>query len=133
MDWSTFITELFTLVLIPLLGVLVKYLVSYISIKSDEIQANNKNVEYNKYIEMLENTITSAVIATNQTYVDTLKAQGKFDKAAQEEALKKTYGAVMAILTNDAKNYLNEMIGDLQLYIMNGIEERVRENKAQNG
>lgn len=79
---------------------------------------------------MLENTITSAVIATNQTYVDTLKEQGKFDKEAQTNALMRTYEAVMTILTEDAQKYLNEIIGDLRLYIINGIEERVHIEKT---
>lgn len=133
MDWSTFISELFTIVLIPLLGILVKYFINFVQIKSEEIKANNKNVEYNKYIDMLENTITTAVVATNQTYVDSLKAQGKFDQEAQVEALNKSYSAVMSILTEDAQKYLNEIIGDLRLYIMNSIEERVHDNKIQNG
>ena len=35
-----------------------------------------------KYIQMLSETITKCVIATNQTYVETLKKQGKFDVEA---------------------------------------------------
>jgi len=35
---------------------------------------------------MLDDTITKCVIATNQTYVDSLKDKNAFDKAAQEEA-----------------------------------------------
>lgn len=133
MDWTAIISDLFTIVLIPLLGILVKYIVEFIHIKSAEIKAKNKNEEYNKYIDMLESTLTSAVIATNQTYVDALKAEGKFDKEAQVKALNMSYEAVMSILTEDAQLYLNEAIGDLRLYIMNGIEERVHINKTQNG
>jgi hypothetical protein len=35
---------------------------------------------------MLNRTITECVIATNQTYVETLKQQGKFDEEAQKIA-----------------------------------------------
>ena len=35
---------------------------------------------------MLSETITKCVVATNQTYVETLKKQGKFDKEAQKIA-----------------------------------------------
>ena len=35
---------------------------------------------------MLSQTITDCVLATNQTYVDTLKAQGSFDAEAQKIA-----------------------------------------------
>ena len=40
----------------------------------------------NKYLKMLSETITKCVIATNQTYVETLKKQGKFDEEAQKIA-----------------------------------------------
>ena len=39
---------------------------------------------------MLNETITKCVIATTQTYVETLKKEGKFDKTAQETAFSKT-------------------------------------------
>ena len=37
-----------------------------------------------------ETTVIDCVIATNQTYVDALKAEGKFDADAHREAFKKT-------------------------------------------
>ena len=57
------------------------------TINSDDIITkliveNNSNELLSKYIEMLSNTICECVIATNQTYVDSLKKQGKFDVEA---------------------------------------------------
>ena len=71
---------------------------------------------------MLQDTIVRCVIATNQTYVENLKNKNAFDKEAQEEAFKMTYDAVMVILTDDAKDYLNNAVGDLQLYVTKLIE-----------
>jgi len=71
---------------------------------------------------MLDETITKCVIATNQTYVDNLKGQNAFTKEAQEEAFKKTYEAVMAILSKDAQEYLTNAVGDLNTYITNSIQ-----------
>ena len=74
---------------------------------------------------MLDKTITECVLATNQTYVEALKKQGAFDIEAQKEAFKLTYEAVMAILTEDAQEYLGEAINDLNAYITTKIESQV--------
>lgn len=78
---------------------------------------------------MLNETITSCVIATTQTYVSSLKNQGKFNAEAQKKAFNMTYEAVMSLLTEEAIKYLNEAVGDLQLYITQKIEADVNLNK----
>ena len=83
----------------------------------DEAAQKVDNELADKYLGMLSNTISKCVIATNQTYVETLKKEGKFDLAAQKEAFDMTKDAVLAILEGDALNYLNEIIGDLDTYI----------------
>ena len=123
------IREIIEVCLIPLLGVLVTYLVKYISIKSKELEASTDNELAKKYISLLSSTITNCVIATNQTYVETLKKQGKFDAEAQKEAFNMTLNAVKALLTDEAKQYLSEIYGDLNTYITNQIEATVNQNK----
>ncbi len=129
MNLNVFISELFTIVLIPLLGILVKYFVNFVNLKAKELKEKTENDKYRKYITLLQNTIISAVTATNQTYVNSLKEQGKFDKEAQIEAFNKTYAAVMSVLTDEAQECLNEAIGDLKTYIVTSIEEQVNEQK----
>lgn len=123
------IREIIEVCLIPLLGVLVTYLVKYINTKSKELEASTDNELAKKYISLLSTTITNCVIATNQTYVETLKKQGKFDAEAQKEAFNMTLNAVMALLTDEAKQYLSEIYGDLNTYITNQIEATVNQNK----
>ena len=123
------IREIIEVCLIPLLGVLVTYLVKYINTKSKELEASTDNELAKKYISLLSTTITNCVIATNQTYVETLKKQGKFDAEAQKEAFNMTLNAVMALLTDEAKQYLSEVYGDLNTYITNQIEATVNQNK----
>ncbi len=79
---------------------------------------------------MLNNTITDCVIATTQTYVDTLKKQGEFNAEAQKAAFTMTYESVVKLLTDEATEYLNEAVGDLQLYITQKIEAEVNLNKT---
>ena len=123
------IREIIEVCLITLLGVLVTYLVKYINTKSKELEASTDNELAKKYISLLSSTITNCVIATNQTYVEALKKQGKFDAEAQKEAFNMTLNAIKALLTDEAKQYLSEIYGDLNTYITNQIEATVNQNK----
>lgn len=123
------ILEIFELCIIPLLGILVKYLVEYLSKKKEQIEATTDNTLKVKYTSMLLSTISECVIATNQTYVNELKALGKFDLEAQEIAFNKTYDNTMKILSEEAKEYLSQIYGDLELYIKQVIESETNKNK----
>lgn len=133
MEWTVIIGELFKVVLIPLLGLLVKYFCQFVNIKADEIKQKNDNNTFKKYIDMLNETIQTTVIATNQTYVESLKAQGKFDAEAQKAAFQMTYDTVLKTLSDEAKKYLSSAVGDLNSYITSAIEKNVNENKVSQG
>ena len=129
MGWMVILQQVFELCIIPLLGIVTFYIVQFIKTKTEELNANNSIEVLSKYIEMLSNTICECVIATNQTYVDSLKAQGKFDAEAQKKAFEMTYNSVINILTDEAKIYLTSIYGDLTAYITNMIEAEVNKNK----
>lgn len=129
MEWISLLYQFLEICIIPLLGILTAYVVKYINIKSEELTNKAKNETADKYIKMLTETITDCVIATNQTYVEALKKKDAFTKEAQEEAFKKTYEAVMLVLTDDAKVYLTEVYGDLTAYITMKIEAEVNISK----
>jgi predicted Holliday junction resolvase-like endonuclease len=129
MEWAVIIEEIFTIVLIPLLGLVTKYLITFVNLKIDEFKQKSELEKYNKYFDMLNQTITNVVTATNQTYVNALKEQGKFDAEAQKEAFKRSFDTILAILGEEAQNYLNAAMGDLNAYITNSIERQVTINK----
>lgn len=131
MDKMKLLQEIFQVCIIPLLGVLTTYLVMFIKKKTELLQRENDNEIYKKYIMLLDDTITKCVIATNQTYVDSLKNQNAFTKEAQEEAFRKTYDAVISILSKDAQKYLESAVGDLNTYITNSIQAQVKLNKTE--
>lgn len=124
------LTQIMEVVVIPLLGILTAYIVKIVNAKLEEVSASRKNELEKKYINMLNDTISDCVIATTQTYVESLKKQGSFNVDAQKEAFNQTYSAVMGILSEEAKEYLNEAIGDLNLYITQKIEAEVSINKT---
>ena len=129
MDWTKLLYDILNLCVVPLIGVLSFYLVQYIKAKGNEIASKVDSELASKYILMLTTTITDCVVATNQTYVEALKKEGKFDKEAQNKAFQMTYNAIMDILTEDAKEYLNNLYGDLSLYLSKRIEAEVVANK----
>ena len=103
MDWLSILTQIFEVCIIPLLGLLTAWLISFINTKRKQLVDKSKNDTIDKYINMLADTITNCVIATNQTYVENLKKDKMFTAEAQKEAFTMTYNAVMAILTDEAK------------------------------
>ena len=124
------LAEIFEVCIIPLLGVLTAYFIKFVNAKSAEIGTKVENETQKKYLEMLNSTITDCVIATTQTYVDSLKKQDAFDAEAQKVAFTMTYESVVKLLTDEATEYLNEAVGDLQLYITQKIEAEVNLNKT---
>jgi len=129
MEWLPLIYEIMEVCIIPLLGILTAYFVKFINMKSVEIQNKVDNDNADKYISMVADTVTACVIATNQTYVEALKKQNAFTVEAQKEAFNLTYNAVMAILTDEAKEYLAEIYGDVAAYITTKIEAEVNVSK----
>ena len=129
MNWTEILQQIFELCIVPLLGILTGYLIKAIKNRADELSAESEDTLTKKYINMLSQTVTDCVIATNQTYVDSLKKQNIFDYEAQKEAFNRTYQSVMAILSEEAKKYLTEAYGDLSAYITANIESEVNLNK----
>lgn len=126
---SEIIQDIWQICIIPILGILTAFIVKFLKTKSEEILGKVDNDTAKKYIYLITDTITNCVIATNQTYVDSLKKEGKFDEEAQKVAFEKTLNAVLAILSEDAKIYIKETTGDLNTYLSQMIEAEVNKNK----
>lgn len=130
MEWMVILQQIFEMCIVPLLGIITVYIVNYIKAKTAELNTSNTNEILVKYLTMLSDTVCDCVIATNQTYVNALKAQGKFDAEAQKVAFEMTYRAIIAVLSDDAKTYLINMYGDLTVFITNMIEAEVNRNRV---
>lgn len=129
MEWMEMAQQIFELVIIPLLVVLSTYFIKFINAKSNELINRVDNDKHDKYILMLQETVTDCVLTTTQTYVDALKDQNAFDPEAQKKAFEMTKAAVLAILTDDAKEYLASALGDFDQYLTTLIEAQVQVNK----
>lgn len=129
MEWLALLYQILEVCIIPLLGILTAYAIKFFNAKSTEIQNKVDNDTADKYIQMLTDTVASCVLATSQTYVEALKKDNAFTKEAQQQAFDMTYNAVMDVLTEDAKEYLTNIYGDLSTYISNKIEAEVKMTK----
>lgn len=122
-------TQICLLCLLPLVGILSAYIIKWLKAKEVEILDKVDNDTADKYISLLFETISDCVSATTQTYVEALKKQGKFDAEAQKIAFTKSYEAVLAVLTDEAKMYLTNIYGDLNAFIATKIEAEVKAQK----
>ena len=126
-----FAPTLIQFVLIPLLAALTGIIVKWFNSKAAELKAKTDNIYLKSAIEMLDNAISTAVVAVNQTYVDELKKENAFTPEAQSEAFHRVYQVAVNSLTEETMNYLTTHIGDIQGYIENKIEQKVVENKKE--
>ena len=74
---------------------------------------------------MFEDTVINCVLVITQTYIVSLKKQGKFDVEAQKLAFEMAYNNIIAILADNVKEYLQNGIGNLQIFVNNKIKDEV--------
>ena len=129
MEWMDMLQQILEVCVIPLLGILTAYIVTFVNVKKEELKATTANATAQKYMDMIAQTISDCVIATNQTYVEALKKDNAFTEEAQKKAFEDTYQAVLAILSDDAKEYIAESFGDIQIDQINKIEAEVNIQK----
>lgn len=130
MEYTELMQAVLTTILIPMLSVIGIFIVKLIQKKFDEIEINNKNAELQKYIDMTELLIIDAVIETNQTFVEALKADGNFTEEDALLALTKTRDNILLLLTRSAKEAITEIYGDFDKWLDLKIQSVVNQTKV---
>ena len=110
--------------------IITTYAVGLISKAKDEAVAKTDDIKVQGYIREIAGAITSAVAATSQTYVDSLKKAGKFDTEAQAEAANKAMTACLASISPDAIRFIESVYGDAKEYLLTMIEAEVQIGRA---
>ena len=118
-------------ILIPLLVTIITICVCTMTSKIAKNAAESAPSKYSEIIYGLENVVNKAVITTNQTFVNELKKQGKFDKEAMQEAYKRTYESIIASLSQSFFEYIDEEAVDIDALLKNMIETSVNWNKEK--
>lgn len=125
MDINVIIRDVVMVVIVPLLGILVRYLAAY-------LKQNTDNQQLKKYITLAENAVAQAVEYVAQTYVDALKNTGEFTPEAQAKAFETAKQRALEILGEDAVAMLNEIYGDFNTWLETKIEQHCRALKQEN-
>lgn len=118
-------------ILIPLLITIITICICMMTSKVAKDAARLAPSKYSEIIYGLENIVSKAVITTNQTFVNELKKQGKFDKEAMQEAYRRTYESIVASLSQSFFEYLDEETIDIDMLLKNMIETSVNWNKER--
>ena len=120
---------LLTVVILPAIPILVKYAIDAFNkwLESKTVEIENKTAT--KYLDEITDIVYQAVMCTTQTYVDSLKSSGNFDSEDQKEAFNRTKTTVLSLLTVEAKSFILEAYGDLDLWLDTKIEQMVAVQK----
>lgn len=85
-----------------------------------------ENEKAAKWASDLTSIVSNAVLGVTQTFVDTMKKEGKFDEAAAKEAKDKAMAIIMGQLTPELKDYVTSNFGDMTEYLGNLVEATVK-------
>ena len=112
------ISAVVTTVLLPLITWAGTKLIQYIGTKV-------KNEKASALLATATNIVLNAVRSVFKTYVESLKANGKFDSASQVEALKRAKDIALSQLGDDVKEYITANFGNLDGWLTNQIESSI--------
>ena len=110
-------------IIVPLLGFAMKKLNAWLITK-----VQNETAE--KYISISTDMVYDVVASVSQTYVSTLKQQGKFDAEAQKKAFGDAMKTAKTMLSEEAKKVLSETYGDIDKWLSTQIESAVGKQKG---
>lgn len=112
------ISVLVTAVIIPLISIGGTQLVKLINSKI-------KNAETAKQLATATQIVTNATRAVFQTYVESLKAEGKFDAYSQVMALERAKDIALNQMKDDVKEYIVANYGNLDSWLTTQIEATI--------
>lgn len=107
-----------TTVILPLISIAGTKLIKYIGEKTKDQTAT-------RILTNITGIVERAVRTVFQTYVDSLKKSGEFDKEAQIRAYNLAKQEVMVELNQEAKDFISQNYGDINTFIRNQIEATI--------
>lgn len=134
MNIETFLTPevtaiLITVVLLPFIATITRYVTKLLCTMVDELQKRIQNDKINHYIDHAEDAITTAVDSVTQTFVSSMKSKGIFTKEAALEAFNMAKNQAIQMIGTDARLAITEANGDLDIWIKNKIEAYIKNEK----
>ena len=131
MTATQILQDLLYAVITAALPILASYLVKFVQTKAAEIQAGITDTKRKALLVTVTQMISDAVTQTNQTFVDSLKASGKWTDTTAKQAFEQTKTTVTKLLTADAKALLAALYGDADAWLDTKIEALVKTLKSE--
>ena len=118
-------------IILSAVSIVVTGLVSWgVSVLITWMNGKIKDQKLAKHLTAVTQIVTDAVMNVFQSFVETLKVNGKFDEKAQAEAKQRALDIVMNQLTPELKDYITTNFGDMTEWISNKIESVIYGLKA---
>ena len=124
-----FLIKLIEVLLFPCLSYLMLQVVKYLEVKRSQIAEDADKAKYQAYYDGALEAITKSVVMVNQTFVESLKKQGKFDAEAQEEAFQDACETAMILMGEEVVEFLQDQMDNFGLWLKVQVEASVNENK----
>ena len=112
------ISVVVTVVILPLISYVGARLITWLNTKIKDENAKQQ-------LTVATDIVTNAVRSVFQTYVETLKKNGTFDKESQKAALIKAKNDALAQMTDEIKEYITKNYGNLETWIITQIESTI--------
>lgn len=122
MDYNQLIQDVTYAILLVLSTYMVTYITKYLNEKKQMVKDK-------QLLSDAIDIINSAVIKTNQTYVNELKGKNLFDSAKQREAFNMAKNTATLLLSNEIKEMMDRIYKDPDAFINMMIETCVSRNK----
>ena len=116
-------------VLTAAIPILTTYLCKFLYEKWNTAKQQISNKKIQDVLNQVFDMVCNCVQTVNQTFADELKKKGEFTKEAAEEAFIKCKTMVLQMLSDDAKQIINQVYGDIDIYLNTLIEATVKQAK----
>lgn len=131
LELNQLLNTVFTCIIIPVIPMVGVFIVRLIESKLNEINVRVENEQVKKYLKLAMDTLVSAVNATTETYVKSLKEQNKFDMDAQKIAFEQTKDAFLKTISEETLKTLQVAYGDYNEWIKITTEKLLKDEKIQ--
>ena len=126
-----YLLQLLQAVIIAAVPTVTVFLCSFLSKKKEEIKQNMTSETQKRLLDEAMEAVTTAVIKTNQTYVETLKKNGAFSIENQKKAFEKSMQTAVEIMSQEAKDFISATYGYFDKWLSARIEAAVNTVKVK--
>lgn len=113
-------------VTVPLISALIVY---GIKKATNWLKSKTENETIDTYLNRAYSMLEDIVVTTTETYVKSLKADGKFDIEEQQKAFEITKSAFEQVASEEIKNAIKTTVSDYDAWVKNTVEAIIANTK----